>query len=162
MRATAALLADSPNLSNAELLKRLTRQLGPAATREIMVTRFQRQVRDPAVRLLRRRLANGSDSSIEVPVRRTPERMVREKGARETSEAETSLSRGRAEDSHRARDSRNGTAQSVSARDLGRIDDELIEAFRLGVAADTRRDVVERFRELNGIRKRVRRRLEDA
>lgn len=145
VRATAALLADSPNLSNAELLKRLTRELGPAVTREIMVTRFQRQVRDPAVQLIRRRLTNGSDASVEAP---------------ETSEAETLRSPKRGEASHGARGSRNGTAQSVSPPDLGRIDDELIEAFRLGVAADTRREVVERFRELDEIRKRVRRRLD--
>lgn len=145
MRATAALLADSPNLSNAELLKRLTRRLGPAVTREIMVTRFQRQVRDPAVQLIRRRLTNGADASVEAP---------------EISETETSRSPKRAEAPHEAQESRNGTAQSVSPRDLGRIDDELIEAFRLGVAADTRRDVVERFRELDEIRKRVRRRLD--
>jgi hypothetical protein len=63
VEATASLLSEEPKLSNAELIRRLTARLGEEEMRSILVTRFQRQVRDPAVRLLHARTRNGASAA---------------------------------------------------------------------------------------------------
>jgi hypothetical protein len=143
IRAAAALLESDPGISNLRILQRLAALLGPGVTRDIPVTRVERMVREPALLLIRMGATNGAQpASAEPPPSPTPRAPV----APTVGESSDSPSRPRRRARPRAR-------PRVTDED---VDAALGEAFALGATAESPQALVEAFRKLEALRRRLR------
>ena len=131
--ATARLLATHPDLTNLELIRRLAAVLGEDVVRRIPVNRFQRQVRDPALKLLRSR-GPGAGASRNGT------------GGRHPTAARWPTVNGNGSEDR-------GVSGGVAPE---RVDEALIEAFVLGASWDEREEGVAAFRKLDALRRRLR------
>ncbi len=88
IRAAARLFKDNPELSNLEALKRLVGTFGPELAERIRINRFERQVRQPALRLLRANgRSNGAPATREEGAGRGLEGRLPDQLARDIDEA---------------------------------------------------------------------------
>ncbi len=171
IRAAAALLESDPGISNLRMLQRLAVRLGPGVTRDIPVTRVERMVREPALLLIRMGGTNGhatpspptpssppppSASQTPPPAPQAPPPAPRDAAPGPPDPAPPARAPGGETPSPgtspRAAPVRERTL--TPARREG-VDDALLEAFALGATAESPRDLVEAFRKLEAIRRRL-------
>jgi hypothetical protein len=138
VQAAARLLEADPEISNPRMLQRLAALLGPIVTQEIPVTRMERLVREPALRLLRDGAVNGDRPG---PFTTNGAGV----GSRPAQEGHGPSSDQGSERHRRA-----------EAKELQSVDQALLEAFSLGATAESIREMVEAFRKLDRVRGRVR------
>jgi hypothetical protein len=153
IRAAARLLEEDPAISNLRMLQRLARDFGPNLAQAVPVTRVERWVREPALLLIRTGALNGEEATppADSGVTGKPEASrAEEPGPAQASGAGKSPARRR----KRGRDPRVVRV----ARD---VDEALVEAFALGAAAESPVEVVEAFRKLDVLRRKLRTRLAD-
>jgi hypothetical protein len=133
IQAAARLLDEDPGISNPRILQRLAQLFGAEITRMIPVTRVERLVREPALLFLRHGTTNGPrepEPTGEGRVQVTGPARARGKGRRK------------------------GASPKAGPRGE-ELDAALLEAFALGAATDTAADVVEAFRKLDTLRRRL-------
>lgn len=182
----ARILRDQPELSNAALLQRLAVVAGPQILQQVPVTHCQRRVRDPAMKLVRDWMANGGEPggpgpkgepSEAAPGSETAPESERPRGRRRGEAIRNEATGGdrgaprkgsahrsqdpRADSAGRGRDeaSAGAPARRASERMLRTVDEALVEAYALGADADSSTQVVSRFRELEELRRQVRKAL---
>lgn len=190
VQATASLLSEDPSLTNAHLLRKLPAIAGASAVQEVPVTHFQRRVRQPAERLLRQQVTNGTGGELKPPAAPTGREpstggsngasaappapspassraagSVDPRGGDATQRRRGRRSSGQGAAPENGRPAREGdgegrprgerTAGGVSRARKAAVDEALVSAFQLGVAADSHRDVVEAYRRLQEIRREI-------
>lgn len=133
IQAAARLLNEDPGISNPRILQRLAQLFGAEITRTIPVTRVERLVREPALLFLRHGTPNGPPG----PAPRGKDRV----GVTGSAKAP-------------AKRRRKGGSRSAEPRGE-EWDAALLEAFALGASTDTAADVVEAFRKLDALRRRL-------
>ncbi len=153
---TARILAEEPEISNALLLARLVAALGSEIATRFPVNRFERLVREPAMRAMRDQQIKG----------RGPEGAPRLRGRYLPEGSRVHVERPRGA-SPPAEDppTDNGVGDVTRAGPeawIGDVDKALIAAFALGASGMSGAEVIEAFRELGSLRARVRRTLERA
>ena len=171
VQATAQLLSDDPDLTNAHLLRKLPAVAGAAAVQEVSVTHFQRRVREPAERLLRQQVmnvapghgrSNGRKPSA-APHEGSPEGEGRSsaKGrgpSRGPSPETANGGPGDAqpqEEAREAEDAKRNRARGSAGISRARkemVDKALLKGFELGAAAASHAELVDAYRELQEIR----------
>ncbi len=143
IRAAAALLESDPGISNLRILQRLAALLGPGVTRDIPVTRVERMVREPALLLIRMGTTNGAQpASAEAPPSPSPRAPVAPTVGESSDRA-----------GHRRRPARPRARPRATDED---VDAALREAFALGATAESPQALVEAFRKLEALRRRLR------
>ena len=143
IRAAARLLEEDRGISNLRILQRLALRFGPEITRAIPVTRVERLVREPALLLLRTESVNG---------------VARAQNESKASSAEAAPTQVKVPGAPK-RTGRRNTSRKNRDRDAAvarEVEDALVNAFALGAAAETSSEIVEAFRKLDGLRKKVR------
>lgn len=159
VQATARLLSDDPDLTNAHILRKLPGLVGAAAVQEVPVTHFQRRVRQPAERLLRQRVMNVSTGAERFNGNTRSSRFSgSSKGGRAASEAAPSPYRDDGPSAGRAPSESDGRPGSpaLSERHREAVDEALAVAFELGAGSDSSTDVVEAYRRLDRVRRDLR------
>jgi hypothetical protein len=161
IEATAALLAEDAGLTNVELLQRLAQQLGASTVSGIPVNRFRRTIREPAQEFLRTGLhprvregtapePSAGDRKSAAPVGSPDVRPAAEEPLAEEAVGRTRTSRTPVD--KRSRPHRSGRGDDLR---LAQMDEAILDAFTLGLEADSRSAAVEAYRHLIKVRERV-------
>lgn len=140
VQATASLLSDDPDLTNAHLLRKLPRLVGASVVREVPVTHFQRRVRDPAERLLRQRVMGVAP----------PPPRSNGQAPRSSAPAPEDAPQARSQATPRR------SPRGLSRARKSAVDEALLVAFELGAGTDSPADVVEAYRHLETLRDKLR------
>ncbi len=156
IRAAARLLEEDPTISNLRMLQRLALRFGPKLTQAVHVTRVERRIREPALLLIRTGALNGEPADLAegTEVAREPE-VARKPDVSITAEANPTPSRDPGRPLGRRR--KRGRDPRVTQD----VEDALIKAFALGAATETPVEIVEAFRKLDVLRRKLRTRLAD-
>lgn len=148
IQAAARLLDQDPGISNPRILQRLARVFGSEITRAIPVTRVERLVREPALLLLRNGSANGP---------RAPGHGRAGQGRADQGKAgQGGGTPERPEASPESKARRDGRRAARDRHRREAVDAALLEAFTLGASTESAAEVVEAFRKLDALRRRVR------
>ncbi len=175
VQATADILENEPELTNARVLQRLAAILGASVTQEIPVTHFQSRVRTPAERLLWNRRSNGgkngrgsrsrgrggdgrnTGSEVAPGGNAAPEKSpapagkkVQPANGRKRAGGRTTSPSGK---------KRGSPSSGPSRAQLRAVDEALERAFQLGVASESEADVTRKFQELDQVKSKLRDRL---
>jgi hypothetical protein len=169
--AAARLLEEDPAISNLRMLQRLAHRFGPKLTQAVHVTRVERWIREPALLLIRTGALNGRAAGRPAGSEDVPAGSEVVPAGAEVVPAEANVSRS----AGTSGETRKGPAPSTDpaprrtprrrrigdARMARDVEDALVKAFALGAAAETPVEIVDAFRKLDDVRRKLRTRLAD-
>lgn len=161
IKAAARLFHEHPDLSNMEALRRLAAALGSDLVLRIPINRFERQVREPALQFLREHGPEAAGPDALAHTHRSPNGSGPGSGQPDARAVEPPH-RPASRRARRPGPSREPLRAERSPPVSGEVDEAIVEAFALGAAAGSRREVISSFHELDTIRRRVRELLNGA